>query len=120
MKVILIKFLFIGLTATILDFLIYYLLTQVVSISLGKLLSMICACTYSYFMNKNWTFNYKKDVLYSVFKYIISQVINIFSNVWINYIVYSYENNKIVSFLIATIFSAAINYILQKRYVFKS
>lgn len=113
------RFLIIGLTSTILDFFVYCFFSVFMNINISKLISMMISCSYSYILNRKWTFNYKRDVFWSFFKYILSQLINIFSNVGMNCVAYLYLNEKIASFFIATIFSSSINYIMQKNFVFK-
>lgn len=115
-----IKFLFVGGSSTLLDFFIYLSLSNFIAISLSKCFSMIVSCTYSFFLNKSWTFNDKQKInTKQIISYIIVQVINIVTNVTINQMGYIITNNKLLAYIVATGISMIVNYLLQKNIIFK-
>ena len=84
------------------------------------MISMGIASIYSFFLNKNWTFeNGEKINKTMIIKYIGAQLLNIFVNTSINTIIYTLTNNKLVSFVIATATAMIVNYFSQKIIVFK-
>ena len=110
------KFILSGASSTLIDFCIYMLLSNWLSVSLSKMISMGIASIYSFFLNKNWTFeNGEKINKTMIIKYIGAQLLNIFVNTSINTII----NNKLVSFVIATATAMIVNYFSQKIIVFK-
>lgn len=114
------KFIFSGASSTLIDFCIYMLLSNWLSVSLSKMISMGIASIYSFFLNKNWTFeNGEKINKTMIIKYIGAQLLNIFVNTSINTIIYILTNNKLVSFVIATATAMIVNYFSQKIIVFK-
>ena len=114
------RFLISGGSSTLLDFIIYMLISDYVGITYGKLISMTIACIYSFFINKNWTFkSSEKTNKTMVIKFIFGQVLNISINTAINTGMYYLTNNKIVSYVIATLIAMICNYLYQKIIVFK-
>ena len=110
------KFILSGASSTLIDFCIYMLLSNWLSVSLSKMISMGIASIYSFFLNKNWTFeNGEKINKTMIIKYIGSQLLNIF----VNTSIYTLTNNKLVSFAIATATAMIVNYFSQKIIVFK-
>ena len=115
-----IRFLFVGGSSTLIDFIIYMVLSTKINISISKLVSMTIASIYSFFINKNWTFSNKEQIsLLLVTKYIIGQLLNISINTSINTLVYNLCNYKIIAFICATIIAMIFNYLFQNYIVFK-
>ena len=115
-----IRFLITGGSSTLIDFIIYYFLSVKINISVSKMISMFCACIYSFFINKNWTFSFKgKMDKVLVLKYIISQALNIIINTFVNTLVYNISEMKILAFIVATGIAMTFNYLFQNYIVFK-
>lgn len=115
-----IRFLIVGGISTCIDFLIYYSLNRFIDISISKLISMICACSFSFVLNRTWTFSFKgKRILIQILKYIFVQMINISVNVSINYFTFKFTGIKLLAFVFATAVAMVVNYLLQKIFVFK-
>ena len=114
-----IRFLVIGGCSTLIDFIIYYFLSNRINVVIAKALSMIIASIFSFIMNKTWTFSNKsQNSLSMVIRFYIVLIINIACNTSINYIVLRFTNNKYISFVVATAIAMLVNYILQKLFVF--
>lgn len=114
------RFLISGGSSTLIDFVIYMVISNYVGITYGKLISMTIACIYSFFINKNWTFkSSEKTTNEMVLRFIFGQVLNISINTAINTGLYYLTNNKIVSYVIATIIAMICNYLYQKIIVFR-
>lgn len=116
----LIKFVFVGGCSTGIDFMIYMFLSIQFSMAISKGISMICASAFSYFVNKNFTFEVKEktNVVYLV-KFYMVFVANFGSNLMSNYFVYGWLKSKIVAFICATLVGMTVNYLGQKFVVFK-
>ena len=114
------RFLVVGGSSTLLDFIIYMLLSTKLNITISKFISMTVSSIYSFLINKNWTFNNKNKITFILtFKYILCVFINIFVNTTSNTLIFNLTNNKIISFLFATGIPMIVNYTIQKKIVFK-
>lgn len=114
-----VKFIVCGGSATLIDFLIYFIISDRLNISVAKTISMSLSCTYSYFVNKAWTFQIKEKTNKKyVFRYIFSQLINIFVNVMSNDLIYSLTKMKLVAYVFATGIAMVCNYMIQRFFVF--
>lgn len=114
------KFCIVGGCATAIDFVLYMLLSAVIPVHAAKTISMICSCTFSFIMNKLWSFEAKDSRTFAeIPKYIITQIVNISLNVGMNSLFLKITGNKIISFVCATGFTMLINFLLQKHFVFK-
>jgi len=95
------------------------ILSNFITINFSKMLSSSIAAIVSFLLNKKWTFKYQDSTsAFLFFKYAISQILNIACNVLINSIVYSYTENKVISFIIATGVALIFNYSMQRFIVF--
>lgn len=114
------RFLVVGGSSTLLDFVIYMLLSTKVDITISKCISMSISSIYSFFINKNWTFSdSEKITIVLALKYILCVLINIGVNTLVNTLTFSITNNKIISFIIATGFAMIVNFVIQKEVVFR-
>lgn len=115
-----IKFILAGGSSTAIDFVIYIVLSKWLNVTLAKFISMCISCTYSYCINKVWTFRVaeKTNVKYIV-KYALCQIINIMVNVGTNTYLYNLIDNKLISYVIATSLAMMCNYFLQRFLVFR-
>ena len=115
-----IKYLICGGSSTAIDFLVYMILSSHINISIAKFTSMCIASIFSFFVNKGWTFeDNRKITKVQIFKYILTQIINISVNVGFNKVIYTLSNMKICAFIIATVVAMIVNYFMQKIIVFK-
>ncbi|WP_120194768.1 GtrA family protein [Lacrimispora algidixylanolytica] len=114
------KFIVTGGFCTCIDFSIYMCLSTVIAMSYAKCISMFCSCTMSFFLNKLWTFRDKKSyTVPQVLKFAITQLINISVNVGCNIIIYDLTQMKILAFVLSTLSAMTVNYLLQKKIVFR-
>lgn len=115
-----VRFLVVGGSSTLLDFIIYMLLSSKLNITISKFFSMMISSIYAFLINKNWTFNNKnKTTFILAFKYALCVCINIFVNTTSNTLLFNITRNKIISFVIATSIAMVLNYTIQKRIVFR-
>ena len=120
----LILFIIIGITSVLIDTFIYLFLFYLTgSINLSKFISFIIGANFSYYGNKNITFNVKAKKLTPIYfslVYSISLGLNIFAN---SFSLYLFKNKEtisiLISFFIATLISAFFNFIMIKFFVFK-
>ena len=115
-----VRFIFIGGCSTIIDFAVYMLLSLQLPITISKGTSMICASVFSYFANKNFTFEVKEktNVIYLVKFYLVFAA-NFCSNILTNCLVYRWLESKFLAFVLATLVGMTVNYTGQKFIVFK-
>lgn len=113
------KFLVTGGSATLIDFCIYFILNKFINISIAKFISMLVSCTFSFLINKGWTFQIKEKTNKAyVIKYAITQGINISVNVATNHFVFYATGKKLVAYVIATATGMTVNFLLQRFFVF--
>tara|TARA_Y100001968_G_C19382045_1_gene730833 strand:- start:962 stop:1414 length:453 start_codon:yes stop_codon:yes gene_type:complete len=116
-------FVIIGIMAVLIDTSSYlFLFYLTASINLSKFISFIMGAVFSYYGNKNITFNVKAKKLTPVYfslVYSISLGLNIFTNSFSLYLLQNKETISIlIAFFIATIISALFNFIMMKFFVF--
>lgn len=138
------KFFIIGVSAVMVDFVIYYLLSDLMKMDtrVSKALGFLVGTIYTYFLNKMWTWKYteksnKGMVLMFGVVYAVSLVFNITINHYglewipdndINLTIsgsegvknlFSFKGDKFLAFFFATVASAVINFLGQKFLVFR-
>ena len=117
------RFIVVGGSSTAIDFTLYMLLSYaVLSPSPAKFISMCCACTFSFFLNRQWTFRDQRRISAAqVLRYAAVQAVNIAVNVGTNALVlWATEGAKIFAFLVATGVAMIVNFLLQKFLVFRA
>lgn len=114
------RFLIVGGSSTLLDYVIYWGLGLCINYNIAKTISMLCSCVYSFVLNKLFTFQDKRRVSgRHIFRYLISQAVNIGINVSINAVVYGMTGKRILGMLFATAGAMIVNYLLQRFFVFE-
>ena len=110
-----------GFLVVFIDGLFYFLLTSLeFTFQIAKRISfLIGAFFFSFILNRNYVFLYKKrnfsQVLYFVILYIMSFFVNSFVHDYILII----SNISLMSFIFATAVSATLNYLVMKFFIFK-
>ena len=116
-------FLIIGTLTVLIDYILYqYLLFIKFDINLAKGLSFISGTAFAYTSNRLFTFGYKDHAKGTLYRFIPLYTLTLFANVLINNEFLkrmSLEHSDVIAFIIATSFSAFINFIGMKFYVFK-
>lgn len=114
------RFLLVGSCSTAIDFVIYMLFSLRIQINIAKTISMLMASVFSYAANKLFTFQdtHKTNVGYLIRFYIVF-VLNLATNIWVNYICYNSSENKVLSFVFATAVGMTLNYLGQRFFVFR-
>ena len=117
-------FLMVGTATVIIDFLTYFLLMYLIEFSpfLAKGLSFALGATFSYFMNKRFTFHHKKMYLLSSSKFICLYFSTLAINIGLNNVTLSVLQEQkfvhLIGFFVATGASTIFNFIGMKYYVF--
>lgn len=115
------RFLVVGGCSTLIDFIVYMFLSQQISLNISKITSMIVASLFSYLANKLFTFkNYERTYWLYLIKFYIVFILNLATNVFVNYVFFHLTGCKVFAFILATIAGMMVNYIGQKYYVFSS
>lgn len=113
------RFLIAGISAVITDLLVYYSLLNLLTIELSKGLSFIAGSVVAFTVNKYWTFNKPKKSYKEIIQFGILYSLTLGINIITNEIMLYYTSLILLSFLIATGFSALLNFVGQKMWVFK-
>jgi len=119
----LLKYIFVGLSTVLIDFLIYKFLIKFIVIYLAKTISFLSGTFFSYQLNRTWTFKSGKKTLSQFIKYLIIHITSLVLNVFINSLLLNtfsknYFLSYEVSFLIATLTSATYNFLFIKIFIF--
>ena len=121
----LLKYIFVGLSTVLIDFLIYKFLIKFIVIYLAKTISFLSGTFFSYQLNRTWTFKSGKKTLSQFIKYLIIHITSLVLNVFINSLLLNtfsknYFLSYEVSFLIATLISATYNFLFIKFFIFNN
>jgi len=121
----LLKYIFVGLSTVLIDFLIYKFLIKFIIIYLAKTISFLSGTFFSYQLNRTWTFKSGKKTLSQFIKYLIIHITSLVLNVFINSLLLNtFSKNYFliyeVSFLIATLTSAIYNFLFIKMFIFNN
>ena len=121
----LLKYIFVGLSTVLIDFLIYKFLIKFIVIYLAKTISFLSGTFFSYQLNRTWTFKSGKTKLSQFIKYLIIHITSLVLNVFINSLLLNtfsknYFLSYEVSFLIATLTSAIYNFLFIKKFIFNN
>lgn len=116
----LIRFLFGGGSAVVVDFVLYHLLMRVgLDRDLAKALSFICGAAVGFVINKLWTFESAKFSKGEIARYIILYTCTAIINAVINRLVLAVTSVELLGFLCATGVSTVLNFLGQKYFVFR-
>ncbi len=133
-----VKFTMIGVLAVLVDLGFYYLLLQLIpeklfgfapNESVAKSISFLCGMSVTYSLNKLWTWKKKDKSSSRIAKFVALYAFSLVMNVLVNssllfllqhfaYIL-DLPNKYFIAFIGATGFSAVMNFIGQKFWVFK-
>ena len=121
----LLKYIFVGLSTVLIDFLIYKFLIKFIVIYLAKTISFLSGTFFSYQLNRTWTFRSGKKTLSQFIKYLIIHITSLVLNVFINSLLLNtFSKNYFLSyefsFLIATLTSATYNFLFIKIFIFNN
>ena len=121
----LLKYIFVGLSTVLIDFLIYKFLIKFIVIYLAKTISFLSGTFFSYQLNRTWTFKSGKKTLSQFIKYLIIHITSLVLNVFINSLLLNtFSKNYFLSyefsFLIATLTSATYNFLFIKIFIFNN
>lgn len=112
-------FLFVGLTAVLIDFIIYtFLLRLDAQVSVSKVSGFLCGTVWAFFANKQWTFEQQGFSWKMPLRFLLVYLINLGVNVGVNrWALFLFPT--LISFLFATALSATFNFLGMKFYVFR-
>ena len=121
----LIKYILVGFSTVLIDFIIYKFLIKFIVIYLSKTISFLSGTFFSYQLNRTWTFKSGNPKLSQFIKYLIIHITSLVLNVFINSLLLNtYSKNYFlsyeISFFIATLTSAIYNFLLIKMFIFNN
>ena len=118
-------FLIVGLLTVLLDFLTYLAIVklQYLDISLAKVTGFLTGTVFAYLANRFWTFRHNMPSHASLWRFIMLYAVTLAANVFVNNVFIelfgSLTNVFLLAFILATGFSAALNFLGMKFFVFK-
>jgi putative flippase GtrA len=120
----LMKFGVVGVSNTLIDFLVFSLLVYVFTVkpNLSQAISYTAGTINSFIFNKKWTFKTeeKKDVKLQGLRFLIINALSlILSSVSISYLIDDLYINKIIAKILIVLLTQVINYLGYKLIVFK-
>ena len=114
------RFLLVGGSSTLLDFILYTALSLHESVTIAKSISMLLASLFSYILNKQFTFEDKNPTDFGyLLRFYTVFFANFAVNVGTNSLLLFMTNWRILAFAIATLAGMAVNYLGQKHFVFQ-
>ena len=115
------KFIFIGILIVSIDALFYYLLTflDLTSFQVSKRISFVIGAIFAFVLNRNYVFFYNKRNLSQFFYFIGLYFTSFIINTLTHDYIFMISNIPLISFLIATLISATLNFIGMKFFIFK-
>lgn len=121
LKMELIKYLFTGGGAVLIDFFVYELLTVLMgwNPSISKGTSYIAGALFAFTLNKFWTFESDAPIRRAFVKFSVLYTLTFSANVGIHALFIWLLSLELFAFAIATFTSIVLNYIGQKFWVFK-
>lgn len=116
----LVLFSIIGFSTVAIDYFFYnfFLANQILAVNTSKGLSFFIGTIYSYLMNRFLTFSHALYKQGSIHRFLVVYTSALILNVTINGIILMIHSSIVLSFLIATSFSAVFNFLGMKFYVF--
>lgn len=115
-----IRFIMVGGGATLIDFVIYMILSEKLDITISKSISMICSSVFSYIANKTFTFsNRDKTNVIHFIKFYGVFLANFVTNLGVNRFIFFITDCKVIAFILATICGMTVNYLGQRFIVFR-
>lgn len=120
LKIELPKFILAGFFTVFTDASVYYILLNYLQHDISKAISFICGTTVSFIINKYWTFQKGGYSHRETASFFILYGATLFINVGINSFVVFISGTFLIAYLLATGISAALNFLGQKFFVFKS
>ena len=95
----LLKYIFVGLSTVLIDFLIYKFLIKFIVIYLAKTISFLSGTFFSYQLNRTWTFKSGEKTLSQFIKYLIIHITSLVLNVFINSLLLNiFSKNYVLSY----------------------
>lgn len=114
------RFLVVGSTAVLIDFLVYTVLIAFLPIATSKTVSFLSGTVFAYFANKLWTFEQKERDHVEMVSFFVLYGTTLLVNVSVNQLVlYILPGYILWAFLAATGTSTILNFIGQKWWVFR-
>ncbi|MDC6350604.1 GtrA family protein [Zeaxanthinibacter sp. PT1] len=116
----LLKFGVSGVTAVLVDYLVYLALYPYLGPNIAKGVSFLTGTMVAFVLNKYWTFEAKEFSGKQLMKFLILYGITLGLNIGTNHLCLIWFESIIFAFLCATGLSAVLNFIGQKFWVFKT
>jgi putative flippase GtrA len=122
----LVIFLVVGTSTVLVDFITYFGLVQfqVIEVNMAKAIGFSLGTLFAYFANRFWTFGNQSHISGSAWRFSALYGTTLGANVIINALVlrllYDLDSATQFAFLSATAFSACLNFMGMKLFVFKS
>lgn len=115
-----IRFLFGGGSAVIVDYLAYqWFMSMGLDRNIAKAISFVCGAIVGFVINKFWTFESRSFSKGEIIRYVILYACTACINALVNKIVLTLVSIEMLGFLCATAVSTILNFMGQKYFVFR-
>lgn len=117
----LLRFAMSGCLSTGVDLVVYLLLGHMgMPWEPAKFISVFLSASVSFFINRKWTFHFQDRTNWKlIVRYVIAQLGNMAANTAGNAVALRVAGNVYVAFVVATGCGFAVNFILQRYFVFR-
>lgn len=116
----LVRFLFGGGSAVLVDYIMYHLLMSAgIGMDFAKMISFACGAAVGFVINKLWTFESRAFSKGEIVRYILLYSCTSFINSMVNHAVLLLLPVELLGFLCATGVSTVLNFLGQKYFVFR-
>ena len=115
-----IKFIIVGGIATIIDFIVFFLLHELLKVTtiLSNILSFSVSVIYNYIASTKWVFNVKKELKNQFVIFLILSIVGLLINTIIVYITIDILNwNSLLCKILATTIVMIFNFITRKKFL---
>ena len=114
-----IRFLIAGIIVNATDFSIYYTLFHLLTYSISKGVSFICAGIVGYLLSKYWTFKHKQTSYAEIGRYVLISLLALGINVLINQsILNAWPGSVFLALIITTMLTGLFTFVCFKWWVF--
>jgi putative flippase GtrA len=121
-----VTFLGVGISAVLIDYGVYFSLLSLAqgSVDIAKALGFLSGAVFAYWANRKFTFQHEVDNRHSLWRFCLVYALSLFGNIALNNLslglLADLAYGFIMSFVIATGFSAVFNYLGMKFFVFRA
>lgn len=114
------RFIIVGVGVLIANFILYYVLIEIVSPFWANTLSLLCVFTVGFYICKHWIFSKHKDSYHEIWRFAVTCALAGMIDILVNQsILYFFPQIHLIAFFLAAAVAGVTLYFLAKFWVFK-